>query len=116
MPVKRRSLLAAVRDRMRQQAAVREAEDAAGMADAVAPPPVAAPSRPMAPDHQLEQLAAEARYHRDRFQLYRARVISGSSQTTSAARLRELERTATAAEERLAHAKRMRSSPAHLRG
>jgi hypothetical protein len=58
------------------------------------------------PDHELEQLAAEARYHRDRFQLYRARVISGSSMATSPARLRELERTATAAAERLAHAKR----------
>jgi hypothetical protein len=57
-------------------------------------------------EHDLEQLAAEARYHRERFQLYRARVISGSSMATSPARLRELERTATAAEERLAHAKR----------
>lgn len=58
------------------------------------------------PDDDLEQLAAEARYHRERFQLYRARVISGSSMATSPTRLRELERTATAAEERLAHAKR----------
>ena len=59
-------------------------------------------------DHELEQLAAEARYHRDRFQLYRARAISGSSRVTSPARLRELERTATAAEQRLAHARRPR--------
>ena len=58
------------------------------------------------PDHDLEQLAAEARYHRERFQLYRARVISGSSMATSPARLRELERIATGAQERLAHAKR----------
>jgi hypothetical protein len=58
------------------------------------------------PEHDLEQLAAEARYHRERYQLYRARVISGSSMATSPARLRELERTATGAEERLAHAKR----------
>jgi hypothetical protein len=58
------------------------------------------------PEHDLEQLAAEARYHRERYQLYRARVISGSSMATSATRLRELERTATAAAERLAHAKR----------
>ena len=63
---------------------------------------------PAQPDHELEQLAAEARYHRDRFQLYRARVISGSRVATSPARLRELERTATAAEQRLAHAKRAR--------
>jgi hypothetical protein len=57
-------------------------------------------------DHDLEQLAAEWRYHRDRFQLYRARVMSGSAMATSPARLRQLERTATAAEERLAHARR----------
>jgi hypothetical protein len=60
------------------------------------------------PDHELEQLAAEASYHRDRFRLYRARVMSGSSIATSPARLRELERTATAAAERLAHARRAR--------
>ena len=58
------------------------------------------------PDHEREQLVAEAQYHRDRFQLYRARVRSGSRMATSPARLRELERTATAAEERLAHARR----------
>lgn len=60
----------------------------------------------MQPDHDREQLEAEARYHRERHQLYRARVISGSSSATSPARLRELERTANAAEERLAHARR----------
>jgi hypothetical protein len=54
----------------------------------------------------LEQLEAEARYHRDRYELYRARVVSGSSRLTSPTRLRELERTATAAAERLAHARR----------
>jgi hypothetical protein len=57
-------------------------------------------------DHDLDQLAAEARYHRDRFELYRARVMSGSRVATSPARLRELERTAAAAEDRLAHARR----------
>ena len=66
---------------------------------------------PAQPDHELEQIAAEARYHRDRFQLYRARVISGSSVATSPARLRELERTAIAAEQRLAHARRPREAP-----
>jgi hypothetical protein len=60
------------------------------------------------PDDELEHLAAEARYHRDRFELYRARVMSGSSAATSLARLRELERTATAAADRLAHARRTR--------
>jgi hypothetical protein len=98
---RRRRLLAAVRDRMRSQAVVREAEE---------PRPTAPRRRPAAPppDVELEQLEAEARYHRDRFDLYRARVISGSASSTSAARLRELKRTATAAAERLAHARRAR--------
>jgi hypothetical protein len=39
---------------------------------------------------------AEARYHRDRLALYRARVHSGKA--TSLTRLRELERTAARAE------------------
>jgi hypothetical protein len=58
------------------------------------------------PVEDMEQLEAEARYHRDRYELYHARVISGSSRATSPVRLRELEHTATAAEERLAHARR----------
>ena len=41
---------------------------------------------------------AEARYHRDRLALYRARVYGGKS--TSLARLRELERAAAYAEDR----------------
>jgi hypothetical protein len=106
--MKRRSLLAAVRERMRHQAAVRESEDAAPAARSEPPPSPARP-RPVQPDLELEQLAAEARYHRERFDLYRARVISGSSAPTSSARLRELERTATAAAERLAHARRSSS-------
>lgn len=40
---------------------------------------------------------AEARYHRDRLALYRARVQSGKP--SSLARLRELERAATRAED-----------------
>jgi hypothetical protein len=62
------------------------------------------------PDHELDQLAAEARYHRERFELYRARVMSGSRVATSPTRLRELERTAAAAEDRLAHARRGRDA------
>jgi hypothetical protein len=107
--VKRRRLLAAVRERMRHHATVRKAEDRAHAARSEPPPPITGPPRPIEPDLELEQLAAEARYHRDRFDLYRARVISGSSAPTSSARLRELERTATAAEERLAHARRSSS-------
>jgi hypothetical protein len=55
-------------------------------------------------DHQLEQLEAEARYHRDRLALYRARVYG--AKPTSLTRLRELERTSAGADARLAHAKR----------
>ncbi|MCW3048972.1 MAG: hypothetical protein JWO74_3256 [Solirubrobacterales bacterium] len=51
---------------------------------------------------RLEQLRAEARYRRERRDLYAARAYGG--RPTSAARLRELEREATAAAERLAYA------------
>jgi hypothetical protein len=64
----------------------------------------------MAANADMEQLEAEARYHRDRYELYRARVRSGSSTPTSPARLRALEQSATAAAERLAHARRMERS------
>ena len=97
----RRGLLAAVRDRMRTQALARDAEEATP-----APPRRRPPDPPR--DAELERLEAEARYHRDRFDLYHARVISGSSVATSATRLRELKRTATAAAERLAHARKSR--------
>jgi hypothetical protein len=75
-------------------------------------PPVRAPAEPAAavaaspPPQDLERLTAEARYHRERLDLYRARIISGSSHATSPARLRELERAAAAAQERLAFARR----------
>jgi hypothetical protein len=55
-----------------------------------------------APD--LKELEAEARYHRDRLALYRARVFS--AKPSSAARLRELQRISTAADARLSHAAR----------
>jgi hypothetical protein len=107
---KRPSLLAAVRDRMRFRARVRAIEDAESNVDAGPLRAAAdAPSRPVAPDDELEQIAAEARYHRDRLALYRARMhraVDGTSLT----RLRELERIATAARERLRHARRARSS------
>jgi hypothetical protein len=112
MSVKRRSLLVAVRDRMRHRARVLQSEADDEHARAAAARPVAKPSGVAAADHELEQLAAEARYHRDRFELYRARIISGSGAETSTARLRELERTATAAQERVRHARRVRSSSA----
>ena len=52
----------------------------------------------------LSSLEAEARYHRDRLALYRARVLS--AKPTSSGRLQELERTAAAADARLRHARR----------
>ncbi len=51
------------------------------------------------PLDRVKELEAEARYHRDRLALYRARVLTGKP--TSAARLRELERISTAAADRL---------------
>jgi hypothetical protein len=51
-----------------------------------------------AADH-LEQLRAEARHHRQKRDLYRAK--SYGMQATSEARLRELERTAALAQDRL---------------
>jgi hypothetical protein len=44
---------------------------------------------------------AEARYHRERLALYRARVLSGKP--TSHGRLEELERTSASADARLRH-------------
>ena len=67
------------------------------------PPPVRSAVAPVAlPAPDLQQLEAEARYHRDRLALYRARALS--AKPTSAARMRELERVSTAADARLRHA------------
>jgi len=99
----RSRLLGAVRDRMRSRSA-RDAE--------IRPPAAPRERARRAPepphDDELERLVAESRYHRDRFELYQARVRSGSSAATSLNRLRELERTATAAADRLADARRLR--------
>lgn len=67
-------------------------------------PPVArpAPRHVALPAPDLQELEAEARYHRDRLALYRARVLT--AKPTSAARLRELQRISTAADARLRHA------------
>ena len=50
-------------------------------------------------DADITIVEAEARYHRDRLALYRARVMS--AKPTSNGRLRELERKAADAETRL---------------
>ncbi len=55
-------------------------------------------------DPHLDELRAQARYHRQRYDLYKAKVQG--PRATSPARLRELERAATLATERLAHAER----------
>ena len=54
-------------------------------------------------DPAESRLEAEARYHRERLALYRARVYN--SKATSVTRLRELERASRAADERLQTAK-----------
>jgi hypothetical protein len=58
---------------------------------------------------RLEQLAAEARYHRQRLDLYRARLYGGRA--LSLARLEEFERASDGAAARL-HQAREAASPA----
>jgi uncharacterized membrane protein YccC len=53
---------------------------------------------------RLEELKAAARYHRERLELYRAKVHS--SRPTTVARLRELERACEYAERSLRRAQR----------
>jgi hypothetical protein len=55
------------------------------------------------PSDLMEQLLAEARYARERYDLYKARAYGGT-RPTSLARLRELERATEYAEARLRHA------------
>jgi hypothetical protein len=57
---------------------------------------------------RIEDLQAEARYHRERYDLYRAKVYG--PRPTSMARLRELERAHQGAEARLARAQQQRVS------
>src|SRR5215211_921562 len=56
------------------------------------------------PEPHLEQLTAEATYHRERLALYRARAYA--SRPVSHERLRRLEQSLEAAEERLRRARR----------
>ena len=55
----------------------------------------------------IEELLAEARYHRHRYDLYKAKMYG--SRPTRLSRLRELERTMDAAEGRLRRAQRLGS-------
>jgi hypothetical protein len=54
------------------------------------------------PSQDIEQLEAQARYHRERLELYRARIYG--SRPTTAAGLRERERLYEHAERRLRRA------------
>ena len=74
--------------------------------DPVPTPPVARPASPRValPAPDLQEIEAQARYHRDRLALYRARVLS--AKPTSTARLHELQRISTAADARLRDAAR----------
>ena len=58
----------------------------------------------MGTDDELAALRADARYAREKVELYRAKAYSGRA--TSAERLRELERKATETLERLRFAER----------
>ena len=81
-----------------------------GAPDRLPTPSVARPAirpavaRAVLPAPDLQELAAQARYHRDRLALYRARVLS--ARPTSTARLRGLERTSAAADAGLRHSAR----------
>jgi hypothetical protein len=57
---------------------------------------------------RIEDLQAEARYHRERYDLYRAKMYGPRLTTT--ARLRELERAHEGAEARLRRAQQERAS------
>jgi hypothetical protein len=53
---------------------------------------------------RIEELQAEVRYHRDRYDLYKAKAYS--SRPTSTTRMRELERRSLGADSRLRAAQR----------
>jgi hypothetical protein len=58
---------------------------------------------------RIDDLAAEARYARERLDLYRAKMYG--SRPTSMTRMRELERTAEGAEQRLRRARERAAAP-----
>lgn len=62
----------------------------------------------MSGSNRIEELRAEARYHRDRYRLYRAKIYGGRAR--SMARLRALERAHQGAEARLRRAQQERAS------
>jgi hypothetical protein len=62
------------------------------------------------PSPSIEALEAEARYARERYQLYQAKTYG--PRPTSMSRLRELQRIAEGAEARLARARRAQADDA----
>jgi len=64
----------------------------------------------MIPLRRMEELQAEANYHRERYDLYRAKTYG--PRLTSGVRLRELERRHEGAESRLRSAERENAEPA----
>jgi len=62
----------------------------------------------MAGAARIEDLRAEARYHRERYDLYRAKMYA--QRPTTIGRLRELERAHRGAEARLRRAEQERAS------
>jgi hypothetical protein len=63
----------------------------------------------MTSSRRIDELQVEARYHRERYDLYRAKAYG--PRATSPARLRELERACQAAEARLRHAEQEQAPP-----
>jgi hypothetical protein len=63
----------------------------------------------MTSSRRIDELRVEARYHRERYDLYRAKVYG--PRATSPARLRELERACEAADARLRHAEQEQAPP-----
>jgi hypothetical protein len=63
----------------------------------------------MARSPRIEDLQAEARYHRARYDLYRAKMYG--QRPTTMSRLRELERAHQGAEARLHRAQQQTESP-----
>jgi hypothetical protein len=58
---------------------------------------------------RIEEMKAEARYHRDRYELYKAKAYS--SRPTSPVRMRELERRSQGADSRLRAAEQENAAP-----